>query len=451
MKCVQSCLLTQQCLNKAVLTLVRNMTCRAETPFPVVQSPSPAVSDREKATLYVHWPYCKRRCTYCNFNKYISKNVDHHRMRNCLQCETQTLLRNSCVKEIKSVFFGGGTPSLAEPNTMECVLETAAGEVDTVSDGAEISMEVNPTNFEAHRLREFKLAGINRVSIGVQTLNDTALQILGRDHSSKDSLRCLELASSIFQKRTSVDLIFGYPGHSLKQWIQELQQMLQLCDSHISLYQLTLERGTQLFKDVTCGRLVLPSTDEVTDMYLAAVELLGLNGFEQYEVSNFAKGANYCHHNISYWSGQQYIGIGPGSHGRVWRQEAGQYQREARIQTLEPENWMREVERDGHATRKSTPQSSKEILEELLSVGLRTKWGISSRAWSELLPDVSLDHLSSLPRSARWLEEGYLMRTSQCLKATPSGLIILDSILPDLLLDLDTLTSRCETPVSTHT
>ncbi|KAK7112959.1 hypothetical protein V1264_012330 [Littorina saxatilis] len=360
-------------------------------------------------------------------------------MRRCFQVEATNLLRDSPVREITSVFFGGGTPSLAEPRTLGAVLETVSKEA-WLAPEAEISMEINPTSIETSKMKDFQIAGVNRSSIGVQTLNDSALRILGRDHHSKDSLRCLEKASEVFKKRTSVDLMFGYPGQSLDMWRKELTQMLSLCDHHISLYQLTLERGTQLFKDVAAGLTVMPSTDEMADMYFAAIEILDSHGFSQYEVSNFAKGGNYCQHNIAYWTGQQYIGVGPGSHGRVWRpREDGTHQRHACVQTLEPENWMWEVEKFGHATRKSTSQTNRDILEELVSVCLRTAWGLSEKNWSAIVTSVRLDEFLSSPQTVHWIQKGFLRKTAEGLKATPSGLAILDSILPDILVDIDTL------------
>ncbi|XP_025094840.1 LOW QUALITY PROTEIN: radical S-adenosyl methionine domain-containing protein 1, mitochondrial-like [Pomacea canaliculata] len=368
------------------------------------------VSDVDKAAVYVHWPFCQKRCTYCNFNKYICNTVDHERMKRCLIKETQTLVQESCINTITSVFFGGGTPSLAEPKTLESVLDKLAS-IASMQPETEISMEINPTNLETQKLLEFKHAGINRASIGVQTLNDDALKILGRDHTSSDSLRCLKEAVQIFSGHVSVDMIFGFPGHTLKHWQKELKQMTDLCGCHISLYQLTLERGTQLFKEVTAGQRVLPDSDEVADMYLAAVEILKEKGFEQYEVSNFAKNDNYCLHNIAYWTGQQYLGVGPGSHGRVWCHKATSTkpQREARVQTLEPENWLWEVEQFGHATRRRVVQSTQDIMEELLSVGLRTKWGVTHANWSSLCCGITLAQLCSCPRTLKWISNGTLI------------------------------------------
>lgn len=403
---------------------------------------SSVVTDLQSTALYVHWPFCKRRCTYCNFNKYISESVDHERMRQCLQKETETLINGSTVKTVTSVFFGGGTPSLAEPNTLAAVLETAAS-VAALAPDTEVSMEINPTSMETDKLRDFKAAGINRASIGIQTLDNNGLKILGRDHTCDDSLRCLEAANKIFDGVTSVDLIFGYPGQTLHMWRNELEQVLPASSSHVSLYQLTLERGTSLFKDVAAGSTILPSAEEVAEMYQAAIEILSSHGFQQYEISNFAKEDKFCRHNVGYWTGQQYVGVGPGSHSRLWRQKSadGPCERFALVQTLEPLNWMWEVEKFGHATRKTSQQTAKTILEELLAVSLRTKWGLSHQNWSALASTVPLSALVNSSRTQFWVQNGFILVDPGGLRATPHGLMILDSILPDLLIDADELFS----------
>lgn len=232
----------------------------------------------EEATLYIHWPYCQKRCHYCNFNKYISQNVDHGRMRKCLVRETETLLNLSGVKKIKSIFFGGGTPSLAEPKTFAAVIDCVRAKV-ALEDEAEVTMEANPTSTEAALLAEFKVAGVNRLSLGVQTFNEDLLKFLGRNHSVADSLRSLEAAKNIFRGRVSIDLIFGNPTQTLDMWCTELEGALQVCDDHVSLYQLTLERGTALFKMYENGDFTQPSSDLMAGMYQSAVRRLSKAGF----------------------------------------------------------------------------------------------------------------------------------------------------------------------------
>ncbi|XP_060588294.1 radical S-adenosyl methionine domain-containing protein 1, mitochondrial-like [Ruditapes philippinarum] len=401
----------------------------------------PKHASHTEATLYVHWPYCARRCTYCNFNKYISKSVEHSRMADCLKKETSTLLQLSGVSQIKSIFFGGGTPSLALPSTIEKVIGTVKGHV-TFSERSEVTMEANPTHLETGKLRDFHEAGVNRLSIGIQALNSEDLKILGRDHSVTEALKCVEEAKYIFPGRVSVDLIFGRPGQTVEAWRKELQEVTGMGVNHVSLYQLTLERGTQLFKWVESGQISLPDNETMADMYIAAVEILQEHGLDRYEVSNFSKKGSESEHNQAYWQGSQYIGVGPGAHGRfiptnVNQSEGDELVREARIQTLEPDNWMFEVEKYGHATRKIVKLSVKNRLEELICLGLRTRGGIANQTWENLAGKSLLQSFGSSERCAQLIEDGLLYLDHSGIRATCKGIIILDSIIPHLLYTLD--------------
>ncbi|XP_059156796.1 radical S-adenosyl methionine domain-containing protein 1, mitochondrial-like isoform X2 [Physella acuta] len=351
-------------------------------------------------------------------------------MKACLIKEADTLIRLAGVTEITSVFFGGGTPSLAKPETVKALLESVKSLV-SIKNNAEISLEVNPTFLEIETLREFSDAGINRVSIGVQTLNKNGLQILGRDHSEEESLKCLEMSKSLFPGQVSMDLIFGWPSQTLDMWISELNQILPICDNHLSLYQLTVERGTHLFKQIQQGHLRQQDSQVVEDMYLTAVDLLERNSFERYEISNFAREKCYSHHNKAYWTGHDYIGIGPGAHGRF--QPVASKQRQARIQTLEPNDWMWEVERFGHATRKATSLSQLQQLEELLIVGLRTREGISNKVWMKISEERSIQELLQGPEVKQLVQRDLLMFDGEDLRATKEGQNIIDSLLPDLI------------------
>uniref|UniRef100_A0A8D0H323 Radical S-adenosyl methionine domain-containing protein n=1 Tax=Sphenodon punctatus TaxID=8508 RepID=A0A8D0H323_SPHPU len=346
------------------------------------------------AALYVHWPYCEKRCSYCNFNKYIPRGLDEPAMRSCLTQEAQTLLRLSQVQRITSVFFGGGTPSLASPLTIATILDTISQSTHLAGD-AEVTLEANPTSAGASRLAGFQAAGANRLSIGIQSLDDSELRLLGRTHTAGEALRTLEEGKKLFPGHTSVDVIFGLPGQTLASWVRALEKLLPLCDDHVSLYQLTLERGTSLFKQVHQGSLPMPEPDVVAEMYEAAREALQEAGFRQYEVSNFARNGALSTHNLSYWQGSQYIGLGPGAHGRFVPLGEGKSLREARIQTLEPDNWMKEVMAFGHGTRKQTALSEGDVLEEILALGLRTDVGISHQGTEVLLEGSSCAGLSA--------------------------------------------------------
>lgn len=347
----------------------------------------------------------------------------------------------SGISKINSIFFGGGTPSLALPSTVGRVIDMVKHHV-TFPEGSEVTLEANPTQLETSRLKDFKSAGVNRLSIGVQALNEEDLKFLGRDHSVTEAERCIEEAQKMFPGHVSVDLMFGRPGQTLEAWVDELAQVIRFGVNHLSLYQLTVERGTQLFRWVQNGDISLPDNDEMADMYSSAVKILEAHGLERYEVSNFARRGYESKHNQAYWSGSQYIGVGPGAHGRFAPQEFSKCQeepvlREARIQTLEPENWMYEVEKFGHATRKIVPLAIKDRLEELLCLGLRTRQGITSEIWSSTTTNCQLTVFKNSERCKRFFDEQLLILDERGLRATGDGLLILDSIIPHLLLALE--------------
>lgn len=370
----------------------------------------------------------------------MSNNVDHQRMRKCLVVEAQTLLMLSGVKRISSVYFGGGTPSLAEPSTISSVLETVS-RLCYLPSGAEVTLEANPTSTETATLRHFHSAGINRLSLGIQAFNSRDLLLLGRDNTVEDSLQALETAKSIFPGKVSIDLIFGRPHQTLDAWHKELDQALSVCDDHISLYQLTLERGTPFYRDVKAGKMSLPNSNMKAELYQLAVETLSRNGFRRYEVANFARLGAESRHNLSYWKGTQYIGVGPGAHGRFIPFGSGSETREARVQTLEPNSWMKEVETRGHATRKQVPQTKFEILEEVLMLGLRTADGLPNEKWQTFSPFGKSLSLYCAFKDSKDVQDlvksDLLVLNERGIKATSKGLSVVDSIIPMLLLHLE--------------
>ncbi|KAM9281533.1 LOW QUALITY PROTEIN: radical S-adenosyl methionine domain-containing protein 1, mitochondrial [Morus bassanus] len=397
---------------------------------------APGAAAPATAALYVHWPYCRKRCSYCNFNKYVVPAVDEAAVRACLVREARTLLRLSQVRSVTSVFFGGGTPSLASPRTIAAVLEAIAA-VAHLPAGAEVTLEANPSSAGTPRLAGFRAAGVNRLSVGVQSLDDAELRLLGREHTAAEARATVEAARELFPGRTSIDLIFGLPGQSRGAWAHRLEAALGLCDDHVSLYQLTLERGTALAAQVLGGTLPTPPQDLLADMYQTARGVLVATGFRHYEVSNFARKGALSTHNLSYWRAEQYIGVGPGAHGRFVPRGEGGRSREARIQTLEPDAWMREVQSQGHGTRRRVVLSPLEQLEELLALGLRTDEGITCERWRRFSPQLSLEAVFGVPGEAKVLQQqGWLVLDGGGLRCTAEGLALLDSLLPDLLCQL---------------
>ncbi|NXC52938.1 RSAD1 protein, partial [Aleadryas rufinucha] len=395
------------------------------------------------------WPYCRKRCSYCNFNTYVVPAVDEAAVRACLVREAQTLLRLSQVHSVSSVFFGGGTPSLASPGTVAAVLEAVAAAAHLPA-GAEVTLEANPSSTSASRLAGFGAAGVNRLSIGVQvrgalpaaaptaprdavvtalppqSLDDAELRMLGREHTAAEARKAVETARGLFPGRTSIDLLFGLPGQSRDAWARQLEAALGLCDDHISLYQLTLERGTALAAQVRRGALPALPQDLLADMYQMAHTVLVAAGFRHYEVSNFARkvGCPRCY-------------VPPWAHGRFVPRGEGGHSREARVQTLEPVAWMQEVQSQGHGTRSRVVLSPLEQLEELLTLGLRTDEGITHKRWGHFSPQLSLQAVFGAPGEARALQQqGWLVLDSGGLRCTWAGLAVLDSLLPDLLWQL---------------
>uniref|UniRef100_A0A3B3V4Z1 Radical S-adenosyl methionine domain-containing protein n=1 Tax=Poecilia latipinna TaxID=48699 RepID=A0A3B3V4Z1_9TELE len=379
----------------------------------------------EQASLYVHWPYCLRRCTYCNFNKYIPKENNEDIMAKCLQRETETLLQLSQVS------------CLAHPSTIAKILETVSKQVN-LSDEVEVTLEVNPTPVGMSKLKDYHHAGVNRFSIGVQSLQDKDLKSLGRDHNSLDALQTLAEARKLCPGGVSVDVMFGRPNQTTELWSRELSEMLRVCDDHVSLYQLTLERGTQLFKQVQSGQVTMPTEEITAEMYQCARTTLQQHGFQQYEVSNFAKNNSESRHNLSYWTGRQYIGVGPGAHGRFVPLGERGVAREARTQTLEPDVWIREVRQRGHGTRRRIQLGHLELLEEVLVMGMRMTMGISHKHWELFSPELSLLEIFGGSLVVQeLLQRGQLILDDRGLRCSWEGLALLDSMLPVLLVELE--------------
>ncbi len=402
-------------------------------------------------------------------------------MTACLKVEATTLLRYSGARgRVRSVFFGGGTPSLMRPEDVKEVIAATRSYWDGSSE-VEISMEANPGDVAGRKgvLEALKDVGVGRISLGVQSFDDDRLRQINRDHSAAEAVRALKEAKRVFgADKVSADLIFGLPGHTMKEWRRELDRMLHFGLGHVSLYQLTVERGTKMWKQLEGRKDLLPDEEEVADMYNEAVEAMERAGLDRYEVSNFASGKeSQCEHNKGYWRGSEYVGVGPGAHGRFrdkgWMQEPAAAERAcdvimgdvptppppicsgsvrlSRVQTPDPSGWMREVEMAGHATRLSRPTSDVDFLSELLATALRTREGLSRELWRrrteecvqhKVMSGVTLKDVINNEKCREMASRGVILLDDYGLRLSKQGLSITDHVVPYMFNCLETSVKR---------
>ena len=377
--------------------------------------------------LYVHWPFCLSKCPYCDFNSHVRESVDQARWRSALLRELDHFAALLPGARVVSVFFGGGTPSLMPPETVAQVIERAAARWGLLAD-AEITLEANPTSTEAARLEDFRAAGVNRVSLGVQALDDDALGFLGRGHDAAEARRAVSMAQRIMP-RSSFDLIYARPRQTVDAWRAELAEALTFADDHLSLYQLTVEKGTPFWRLERDGAFALPDDDTARALYDLTQEMTAEAGFAAYEVSNHARDGAACRHNLAYWRYDDYVGIGPGAHGRV--RPAGEG-RQATRQHAGPESWLAAVERDGHGTAETRLLDPDEQAREMLMMGLRLAEGVSEARLGEHTgcdPDRVIDR----DARARLIGADYLECRDGRLGATAAGRPLLNSLLVELL------------------
>ncbi|XUY28335.1 radical SAM family heme chaperone HemW [Agrobacterium sp. rho-8.1] len=373
--------------------------------------------------IYVHWPFCAAKCPYCDFNSHVRHQpVDQERFVAAFLREMETMRQLSGAKVVTSVFLGGGTPSLMDPQTVGAIMDGIA-RFWHVPDGIEITMEANPSSVEAERFRGYRAAGVNRVSMGVQALNDRDLKFLGRLHDVADALKAIRLAREIFP-RMSFDLIYARPNQTVEEWEKELAEAISYAVDHLSLYQLTIEEGTAFYGLHKAGKLIVPDGDQSALLYEATQDITAHHGMPAYEVSNHAIPGAESRHNLTYWRYGDYAGIGPGAHGRLTTGGA----KLATATQRHPETWLESVERDGHGILDQEMLGVEEQSDELLLMGLRLREGVDLARWSDLSGrDLDPDKEEFL------LQHGFIERLGNSrLRCTPSGMLILDSVVADL-------------------
>ncbi len=382
------------------------------------------MNSSEAFGVYLHWPFCKAKCPYCDFNSHVRHEpVDALSFARALGRELQWFARQAQGRTVTSIFFGGGTPSLMPPEAVGHVLDAIA-RLWTVSPGVETTLEANPTSIESENFRGYRAAGVNRVSVGVQALNDADLNALGRRHSSDEAIAAFRLAAKIFP-RVSFDMIYARPQQTVAQWREELGRALAEQQGHMSLYQLTIEPGTRFFDLHELGRLVTPSDDRAADLYDVTQELTEKAGLPAYEISNHAAPGHESRHNLLYWRYGEYAGAGPGAHSRL----ASGHNRRALIAEKHPETWRALVETQGCGIIADTMVTPSEQASEYLLMGLRINEGID------------LDHYAALAgreidssKIAGLKSMGLIRRNGQRLSATADGRKLLNAVIAELAI-----------------
>lgn len=380
--------------------------------------------------LYVHWPFCVSKCPYCDFNSHVVDKVDHGEWRDALLKELDFEARRNPDVELQSIFFGGGTPSLMDAMTTKAVIDAAKTRWQPVGD-LEITLEANPGTVDLERFAAFRDAGINRLSLGVQSLDDEQLKFLGRRHTAAEARLAVKRAGQIFD-RLSFDLIYARPGHTSDEWKSELSDALELLNnaggSHLSCYQLTIEEHTPFKTEFDRGAFTLPDEDGGSDLYDLTQDVLTAAGLPAYEVSNHARIGDTCRHNVHVWQGGAYAGIGPGAHGRI--NSGGGVCSTQRLKP--PAQWLKRVATDGHGSQNETVLTAPQRGEEMVMLALRLDSGLDLTVLERAtgLPRFEIVSQENMMALA---SEGLLKVSENVLQTTRRGRLVLNGIVQTLL------------------
>jgi len=375
----------------------------------------------EPLALYVHWPFCVSKCPYCDFNSHVRASIDQAGWRDALLADLAHEARLLPERTLTSIFFGGGTPSLMEPATVEAVIE-AAIDSWTPSADIEITLEANPNSVEAERFADLAMAGVNRLSLGLQSFDDAALKFLGRAHSAREGFRALEIAQRNF-RRTSFDLIYALPADTEDSWSTTLAQALSLGTRHLSLYQLTIEPGTRFASMVGRHDFEPLDADRAAALYELTDAMTSESGMPAYEISNHARPGHESRHNLTYWRYGDYAGIGPGAHGRRNGMRT--------VRHKKPENFLSALTRNGNGVAEEAQLSASEAADEALVMGLRLTEGIDAQAIADRF---GMSSIIDWGRVDRLVHSGHLTRDGTRIALTAKGRLLLDAILGEIAL-----------------
>lgn len=372
--------------------------------------------------LYIHWPFCKSKCPYCDFNSHVRSHIDESAWDQAYEIELTRIRKLTGPRGLTSIFFGGGTPSLMSPNLVARIIETATKLWQSEPD-IEITLEANPTSIEVDKFRAISQAGVNRISIGVQSFNPEDLRFLGREHSSEDAKKAIHIAQKHF-KRVSFDLIYARPTQTMEAWEKELEEALSFGTDHLSLYQLTIEQGTAFANKYARREFVLPEENLATDLYQQTIGTLAKSGLDIYEISNFARKGQESKHNLAYWTYQDYGGVGPGAHGRLTLKDGTKV---ATKQFKAPETWLSRVQ-DSQGTEESLILSTTEQATEQLMMGLRLFQSFDltqlPHPWQQAIDAEKLDFL---------INQGLVERQNTSINPTLAARLCLNEVLRYIL------------------
>ncbi len=372
--------------------------------------------------LYIHWPFCVSKCPYCDFNSHVRETVDDDAWRAALLADMAYEAALTPGRKLTSIFFGGGTPSLMPPSTVAALIDAAAQHWG-FADDIEITLEANPSSVEAARFADLAAAGVNRVSLGLQSLDDAALAFLGRAHSVAESLDALAVAQHHFG-RVNIDLIYARPAQTAGQWEAELRRALSFGTDHVSLYQLTIEPGTRFETLVRTGHFIPADDDDAATLYEITGQMTSAAGIPAYEISNHAKPGSESRHNLSYWRYDDYIGIGPGAHGRRLNFATQRHKK--------PENFLSAAERNAHGISSEDRLDAATRATESLLMGLRLAEGISLSRLSDRT-GITSDNLLDIHAVDKIAKLGLIRRDGDHVTVTPQGMPLLDAILPQIV------------------
>jgi len=375
-------------------------------------------------SIYIHYPFCKSKCPYCDFNSHVRESVDYENFLKAYERELEFFASKLSTRKVNTIFFGGGTPSLMPIFLVEGILKKIS-ELFEVDQDCEISLEANPTSSESSKFKALRDIGINRLSMGIQALNDEDLKFLGREHSAKEAMETIEIAAKIFDN-FSFDLIYARPKQSLEAWKDELERAISIGTKHLSLYQLTIEKGTKFFSQFARKEFVMPDENLSAEFYEMTNQITSDAGFALYEISNYAKKNYECKHNMVYWQGGDYLGIGAGAHSRIYLD--GEVKRSAITMLHEPMAWLKKAQEEGAAIQKIEKISAKELIEELTLMGLRLPAGIDDKIFQTHFKK-NISEIFDLKKLQSLANQGLINITDESINIPESKRLITNSII----------------------